>query len=140
MTVVRFEEEMDGVTSDGRKLVFRMHVKAPKLASLLLARELELHGHADLERLATNQPLVGKLVVSIPWAKEMRYDVSFRGDDGACYRFVGKKDVRYSSPRETLTTLPGTLTKNGERFTDATVVFRWANLGALVTSVRLNRA
>ncbi len=135
--ILRFEEDMHGVTADGRKLVFRLHVEAPKVRSMLLARELRLEGTVDLETVAERASVTGTLVVGMPWQRVMHYELAFTGTDGARYRFVGKKNVRYTSPRETLTTLAGAIEKDGAHFVDATVSFRWRDLPQFLGSFRL---
>lgn len=135
--MLRFEEDMDGVTADGRKLELRLRVEAPKVRSMVLAHELRIEGEVDLERVARRAPIAGTLVIGMPWQKVLRYDLRFRGDDGAEYRFAGTKNVKWTSPRETLTTLSGPLERDGKFFTDATVNFRWRDLPVFLGSFRL---
>lgn len=137
MTILRFDEEMSGVTADGRKLVLRLHVEAKKVRRMLLAQTMDLRGEVDLERVCKGAALEGTLIVGKPWHRIMRYELAFHGDDGARYRFVGKKNVRYLSPRESLTTLAGEITRDGEEYTTATVTFRWSDLPEFLRSFRL---
>ncbi len=137
MTTLRFDEEMRGVTADGRKLVLRLHVEARHYRRMFTAKTMDLRGEVDLERVARGAPLEGTLIVGMPWQRIMRYELAFRGDDGARYRFVGKKNVRFFSPKETLTTLTGEITRDGEHYTNATVTFDWSDLKEFLTSFRL---
>ncbi|CAN5204109.1 hypothetical protein BH09MYX1_BH09MYX1_38280 [soil metagenome] len=132
-----FDEEMPGVTADGRRFNLRLQVEAQKVRSLLLAREMRLTGEADLERVVTGAKLEGTLVVGLPWQRRMRYAIAFHDAAGARYRFVGRKTVRYLTPRESLTTLTGEITKDGDHLTDAVVAFQWAALPAFFRSFRL---
>jgi hypothetical protein len=140
MTILRFDEEMTGVTADGRKLHFRLHVEAKRVRRMLLAQTMDLRGEVDFERVCKGASLEGTLIVGKPWQRVMRYELAFRGDDGARYRFVGKKNVRWLSPRESLTTLGGEITRDGEDYTTATVTFRWADLPEFLRSFRLERS
>ena len=57
--------------------------------------------HVECEGTMTLRPVRGRIV---------RYELSFRGDDGKSYRFAGQKDIRWLDALRTWTTLPGEIT------------------------------
>lgn len=55
---------------------------------------------ADVEGTITIRPVNQRII---------RYELSFVGDDGRPYELVGQKDIRWRSPRKSLTYLPADL-------------------------------
>ena len=61
---------------------------------------------ADVEGVITIRPLGQRII---------RYELAFTGDDGKRYELVGQKDIRWTRPVETLTTLPAEIIDEDHR-------------------------
>ncbi len=70
-------------------------------------RVCDLAGAIEVEGLAASAAARGSLVIDPLLGKTLAYALSFDGDDGAAYRFDGKKSVRFLRLAETMTTLEG---------------------------------
>ena len=134
---LRFKEAMWGKTEDGRRFGFALTAEAPTLGAVALSERLSIEGEASLEGAAEASPLSGTLRIGLPWRRVLEYDFSFRGADGATYRYSGQKRVRLLRFLRTMTTLVGTLYRDGEALGGATATFALRDLPALVRSVRL---
>jgi hypothetical protein len=106
-----FTETMRGtwtpLDGSGRKTMwFSAEADASDAGSYLRDGTLTLVGRMHAEGLAENVPAQGKLEM-LPLRGRIGYDLSFRGDDGERYRFVGHKSPSLFRLRKTMTTLPG---------------------------------
>ncbi|MCK6547793.1 hypothetical protein L6R52_18215 [Myxococcota bacterium] len=137
---VTFRETMSGATDDGRRFAFHVEVEAPRLSSLALAEVSRVRGTVELEGITSHAPIEGTLLIGLPWKPVLEYELEFRGDDGARWRFSGKKSVALTHPVTTMTTLPGTLYRDGEEAARCRLQFALADLPALLTSVRVASA
>jgi hypothetical protein len=103
----------DGGDGGEHPIKFTGTARAKSLFRHLADRKADLEGHIDAEGLATHQPLHGHIVLDPLIGKVIRYDFTFPGDAGKTYRFAGQKDVAFSSPVGSMTTLPGEITDQG---------------------------
>lgn len=134
---VTFRETMSGTTDDGRRFTFTVEVEAPRASSLALSEMLRVTGFAELEGLATHAPIDGTLVIGLPWRPSLEYELAMHADDGAIWRFSGKKSVALLHPVKTMTTLPGVLYRDGAEVMGCRLHFALGELPSLVASVRL---
>lgn len=114
-----FTETMRGTWTpndgSGRKTMwFSAEADAGDAGVYLKDGTLTLVGRIHAEGLAEDVPATGKLEM-LPLRGRIGYDLSFRGDDGEEYRFLGHKSPSLLRLRKTMTTLPGqVLKKDGE--------------------------
>lgn len=106
-----FTETMRGTWTphdgSGRKTMWlRAEADANDAFAYLRRGTLMLNGKMHAEGLAEEAPASGKLEVR-PLSGYIGYDVSFRGDDGKLYRFVGHKSPSVTRLLKSMTTLPG---------------------------------
>lgn len=78
------------------------------VAGSLTSGRAELSGTVDAEGFADGAPATGSLVVD-PRTRTLRYELAFRGNDGAPYRFAGRKTLRLARPVRSMTELPGAI-------------------------------
>ena len=135
-----FTETMRGRVEevDGTLLPFEFTIKpyASGLVAFLLGDPLKVGGTASLKGIAERVPVGGTLLLAMPLRRRLCYDLSFRGLDGALYRYVGRKDVRYMHFVRTMTWLRGTLFRNGESVGSAELWFDLRDLPGFVLSFR----
>ena len=118
-----------------RSIVFTVTARSPRIGAFLEHREVTIDGTIDVEGLATQQPLTGTLGLDVLFTRQIAYDFSFAGDDGAVYRFTGEKNVRVLAILETMSRLPAVLLDaGGETVADANL--RFDLRGDLVTFLR----
>jgi len=94
---------------------FTVHVHAASLRRHLLDGKATLRGTVEAPGLATAAEAEGEMLLRPLVRRVIRYELSFRGDDGRRYRFAGQKDIRWTSPLRTWTTLPGEITDEDGR-------------------------
>lgn len=135
-----FTETMRGRVEEagGTLLPFEFTIKphASGLVSYVLGDPLKVQGTASLKGVAERVPVGGTLLVALPLRRRLCYDLSFRGLDGALYRYVGRKDVRYLHFLRTMTWLIGTLFRNGEPLGSAELWFDLRGLPGFLLSFR----
>src|SRR5688572_10535116 len=116
-----FDETMAGtmerVDRPGERVPFSftVHVHAESLARHLRDGKASLRGVVEAPGLAACAPAEGSMVLRPLRGKIIGYDLAFRGDDGASYRFRGQKDIRYRDLLRSWTTLPGEITDDAGR-------------------------
>jgi nucleoside-diphosphate-sugar epimerase len=92
---------------EGRPFMFTVTARAIRLERFLRDAETRLEGILYWEGLADGAALEGRLSMPLISRRQLRYDFSFRGNDGRTYRFQGHKDVELLRLLDTMTTLPG---------------------------------
>jgi hypothetical protein len=136
----KFRETMRGraQTDDGKPLAFEftLSARAISIVAYLLGRPLEVTGRISLEGTAEDVPLDGTLEVALPIRRWLRYDLNFKSQDGAVWRFFGGKAVRYRSFLRTMSWLKGSLYRNGEQFGIAELWFDYRDLPRFLLSFR----
>ena len=136
----RFKETMRGwaQTNDREKLSFEFTItaRAASTVSYLMGRPLEVRGSISLEGIADGFPVEGTLRVALPIRRRLSYDLTFRSQDGAVWRFFGKKDVRYRNFLRTMSWLKGFLYCDGEQFGVAELWFDYRDLPKFLLSFR----
>ncbi|MEP7119683.1 MAG: GMC family oxidoreductase [Byssovorax sp.] len=143
-----FRETMSGtcrLASDPdreRTIVFTVTARSPRIGAFLAHREVAIEGTIQVEGLATDQPLTGTLGLDVLFTRQIAYDFTFNGDDGAAYRFTGEKNVRVTAFLETMSHLPAVLLDaRGETVADATLRFDLrGDLVSFLRSFSLTRA
>ena len=135
-----FTETMRGRVeeADGTLLPFEFTIKphASGLVAFLLGDPLKVGGTVSLKGAAECVPVGGTLLLAMPLRRRLCYDLSFRGLDGALYRYVGRKDVRYMHFVRTMTWLRGTVFRNGEPVGSAELYFDLRDLPGFLLSFR----
>jgi len=136
----RFKETMRGWTEADdcprRSFEFTITARAGSSVGYVLGRPLDVAGTISLEGLAEGVPVDGTLQVALPLRRLLRYDLSFRSADGAVWRYLGRKDVRYRRFFRTMSWLRGPLFRNGERFGEAELWFSYRDLPRFLLSFR----
>ncbi len=136
----RFKETMRGWvdSSDHSRLPFEFAITARAGSSVgyLLGRPLDVAGSVSLQGLAEGVPVDGTLQVALPVRRRLWYDLSFRSEDGAVWRYIGRKDVRYRHFFRTMSRLKGPLYRDGERFGTAELWFSYRDLPRFLLSFR----
>ncbi len=143
-----FRETMSGtcrLASDPdrqRTIVFTVTARSPRIGAFLAHREVTIEGTIDVEGLATLRPLTGTLGLDVLLTRQIAYDFTFAGDDGAAYRFTGEKNVRVTAFLETMSHLPAALLdERGATIADAELRFDLrGDLVAFLRSFSLTRA
>lgn len=138
---LRFDETLRGTWQELRpagrsgRFDFTCRAEAEGLARFAADRLARLSGTATLEGIGTG-PLEGTLRCDPIAGREISYDFAFRV--GATrFHFVGRKTPRLQAPWASMTTLSGTLERDGVTWSEASLRFRVRDLPALLASVRL---
>jgi len=136
----QFTETMRGrvVKPDSIRLSFEFTITAQARGYIAyaLGDPLDVSGTASLEEVATRVPVTGFLHIAMPLSRQLRYDLSFRTQDGALYRYMGRKNVRYLRFFRTMSWLKGTLFRNGELMGQAELWFDYRGLLSFILSFR----
>lgn len=141
---VRFNETMAGTvkTPEGeRKFSFSARASSDTVKAMTGWAPLALDGTASLGGVAEDTPLLpgSQLEIGLPLHRYLRYQVHFRSPDGNEYRFFGEKTVRLRRAAKTMTTLPGTLFKDGVEWGTGTLRFAFTDLPRFLASFRVAR-
>jgi hypothetical protein len=112
---VHFAETMAGSFTDtaGEKkpIVFTVKAMASKAKAFVTGAPMRLEGTMTVGGICRNAPATGSLEVKLLTEREIVYTLVFMGDDGATYRYVGKKSVSGLNLLKSMTTLRGNLTR-----------------------------
>jgi hypothetical protein len=92
-----------------RPLSFTIRARSPRLGRFVRSPVVEVEGEFDAEGFADHQPLRGTLGLDLLRSGTLPYALRFPGNDGARYRFVGKKVASLLHPVASMTDLPGVL-------------------------------
>jgi hypothetical protein len=100
-----FDETMSGTmtlagSSEEVPFTFSVHVRSKR-------GKATMEGVVEAPGLAVHAPCEGTMVLSPFRQRVVKYDLSWKGDDGKRYRFTGQKDIRWMDALRTWTTLPG---------------------------------
>jgi hypothetical protein len=141
---LHFDETMAGTvtTPDGeRKFKFTVMADASPLAMLGWGK-FQLEGTASLEGTVLDAPLLpgSVLEIGLPLHRYLKYQVHFRDPAGNLYRYFGQKTVFLLALPRTMTTLQGTLFKNGAELGPATLRFNLKELPKFLLSFSLQGA
>jgi hypothetical protein len=125
---LHFDETMAGTVStpDGRRrFAFTGRADAASPLAMVGWAPFRLEGTASLEGAVQDAPLLpGSLLeIGLPLHRHLRYQVHFRDGAGNLYRFFGQKTVYLRALPRTMTTLDGTLFRNGAELGPATLRF-----------------
>ena len=136
---LRFRETMSGwvQSPEGRKqFSFTVEAFSPKARAVAGWAPMTLRGTASLEGVVQEAELLtgSSLWVGLPFHRSLRYHIAFRDEKGTIWRFQGSKRVHLSHPLRTMTTLKGTLYRNGVEYGNAQLRFPLATLPAFVRS------
>lgn len=137
---LKFSEIMAGtyrLSNDGedRRLVFHIDATTRDLWKTLRDGHVEVSGSVEAENLATGAPIEGFMIVKPLLSRFIRYEIGFTGDDGARYHFAGQKDIRYTDPVRTWTTLPGAIyDEHDQVIADSVLHFDLKTLGSFLRS------
>ena len=138
---LHFDETMAGTvtTPDGeRRFKFTGRADASPLAMLGWGK-FQLEGTASLEGAVLDAQLLpgSVLEIGLPLHRHLRYQVHFRDPAGNLYRFFGQKTVFLLALPRTMTTLLGTVFKNGAELGPATLRFDLKELPKFLLSFSL---
>lgn len=135
---LKFHETMSGsMTLNGQTLAFSFTVDALFKRWFLGGQKGQLQGVLSLEGVAQNAPLkMGILDIGWPYSRLLRYDLSWAGDDGEDYQFMGQKVFRFLRPVYSMTTLDGQVLKQGQDLGPAQLKFRLLDLPRFLFSFR----
>ncbi len=112
----KFDETMSGTYAlvdtpdDHRRLSFSVRVEATSTLAHLKDGKMRLTGTLEMDGFADDVPIEGTLVMLPLTKKIIRYEFAFTGNDGQPYQFAGQKDIKFTSPRKSFTTLPASIT------------------------------
>lgn len=127
-----------GLPSGERRMQVHFQMSAPTLGDYLREGRTDLSGTAAIDGIVEDAPAHGSLWIW-PHRRVIRYEFTFAWA-GHRLQFAGQKDVRLLDFPRTMTTLPGQIFDEQETpVGTATIVFHWADLPALVSSLRLVR-
>jgi hypothetical protein len=141
MSGFQFKENMSGTFTreDGEPHAIHFSCRA-RVGSLLrhfADRKAALDGEITMDGLATARPMHGELTIDPVLGRLIRYEFTFRGDDGQLYRFLGQKDVTILDPVGSMTTLPATISdEHGGRVASATLRFDVRDLPSFLGTFR----
>jgi hypothetical protein len=108
----QFDETMSGTYARvdapdrPRSLSFTVRAQTDSAARALRSGQAYLRGTIRAEGLADDAPTEGTIEVSAS-ARRIRYELSFSGNDGECYRFEGEKRIRLPNLVRSMTELQG---------------------------------
>ena len=110
-----FSEVMSGTfdRTDGAgsgAIEFDVAVRSPSLLDHLRDNKCRMSGVVNMDGVATNARLDGEMTLAPILRRLIRYDFTFRGDDGHPYRFTGQKRIKFSRLRQSLSDLPASVT------------------------------
>lgn len=110
----RFHETMEGSVRlpderFDRPFRFRLEVRGARLASMLSTAAAAATGRVRIDGIARDTEMKGTISISPIRGRQVRYELSFAGDDGHPYQFEGTKTIRYTRWRTSWTTLRGHL-------------------------------
>ena len=117
----RFAETMSGTIEwdrdPGKQHPFRFQVTAhaDSTREHLSTGKATLEGIIDAPPVATAAKATGTIVIRPIGQRIIRYELAFTGDDGKRYEMVGQKDIRWTRPLETFTTLPAEILDEDHR-------------------------
>ena len=135
-----FKETMRGRVEnpDGSMSPFEFTItaRARGLIACALGEPFDVSGTASLQDISETVTVGGTLLVALPLRRILLYDLSFKAPDGALYRYMGRKDVRYLHFLRTMSWLRGTLFRNGEPVGQAELWFSYRDLPAFILSFR----
>jgi hypothetical protein len=107
-----FDETMAGsyerVDQPGqrRPLSFSVQARAASLLRYLRDSRAELRGTIEAPGLVEHAPVEGHIVIKPLTGRFIRYELHFRGDDGASYELLGQKDISLRHPVKSMTEMP----------------------------------
>ena len=110
-TGFRFREGMGGsyrlLSQPGveRPFGFRAMARVENLPRFLHDLTATLAGTVEMEGFADGVPLDGTLEINLP-GRVLRYQFTFRGNDGRSYRLAGHKDLQLLRFKASLSRLP----------------------------------
>jgi hypothetical protein len=136
-----FQETMRGTWSPIgqphliRPIQFECAAAAQGVRSYLKDGYMSLTGNIRVEGIAGHVPCRGSLEVLLPLQRQLKYSISFIGDDGESYRFVGEKYVQYRNLLRTMTHLSGQLLdRMGQPIGNTELTFDLRDLPGMVFS------
>jgi hypothetical protein len=136
----RFRETLSGTwTRDGvtRPMRFSLTAQVASWLRHLRDHKAALDGTVTLDGLASERPLGGEMTIDPIFARRIRYEFSFTGDDGRRYCFSGQKDITVRDPVGSLTRLPAAIYDEHERqIATAELAFDTRDLPRLLLSFR----
>jgi hypothetical protein len=116
-----FDETMTGtmerVDRPGEQVhfTFSVQVRAPSMLQHVRDGKATMRGTIEAPGLATRADAEGTMTLRPVFARVVKYELAFTGDDGKRYRFAGQKDIRWLRALRTWTTLPGEITDESGR-------------------------
>jgi hypothetical protein len=142
----RFSENMYGTyqsaSAPDRERRFMFHIEAVSRDWRRTIRDgrVEATGFVEAEGLASHAPIEGFMIIKPLVQRLIHYEFEFLGEDGASYRYAGRKTIRHLSPLRTWTTLPGSILDAAGRETARSVTrFDTREFGAFLRSFRFVR-
>jgi hypothetical protein len=117
----QFSETMAGTVEwddvPGKTHPFRFDVTAHASSTRehLATGRAELRGTVTAPPIADAAPAEGTIVIRPIGPRIIRYELAFIADDGRHYELVGQKDIRWTSPLRTFTTLPAEILDEDHR-------------------------
>ena len=117
----QFAETMEGTVEwdrePGKKhpLRFEVTAHAESTRKHLQTGRAALRGTIHIPDLADGVDAEGSIVIRPIGQRIIRYELAFVGDDGKSYELVGQKDIRWTAPLETFTTLPAEILDEDHR-------------------------
>ena len=117
----RFAETMSGTiewdAEPGKPYPFKFEVtaRADSTREHLRDGRATLEGTIDAPPIAHGVRATGTIVIRPIGQRIIRYELAFTGDDGKHYELIGQKDIRWSAPVKTFTTLPAEILDEDHR-------------------------
>ena len=97
---------------------------------------MRLSGRVKFEGVTEDAPMEGSLRIDPLKTRTLTYDFTFRVE-GALYRFLGRKDLKASSPVSSMTRMVGRVEKDGVSLADVQSHFDLAELPRFLASFRV---
>jgi UDP-glucose 4-epimerase len=103
---------------------FEIDATAKRVERFLFNPTTRIRGSIYMEGLGRHVPIEGTLTIPLLLRRKIIYEFTFKPDEGSTYRFSGEKNVKITSPLDTMTTLPGRIMdENGKEVATAMVRF-----------------
>ena len=96
-----------------RSMSFTIRARSSTWASFLRRPEVDIEGEVDAEGFADHRHLRGTLGLDPLRTRMLPYAFRFAANDGAPYRFAGKKTIRAGRLLESMAVLPGAIRDAG---------------------------
>lgn len=118
------------------KFDFSCKAVVEDIRAFLKDRMARISGEVTMDSIGEKLGLEGTMKIDPIFAKEIVYDFTFRAGDHL-YRFLGRKNISFLDPIQSMTTLVGRIEKDGITYADVESHFNILDLPSFLLSHRL---